>query len=85
MTPTPCRSTNGAHPSVVNLSLGGTTHLDALDAAVKALVDQGVVMVIAAANSGVDVGDASPADVAEAITVGAMEVHDAVPSFSNFG
>jgi cerevisin len=75
----------GTHPSVVNLSLGGTSHSNALDAAVKALVDQGVVMVIAAGNDGVDVGDASPADVAEAITVGAMDVHDAVPSFSDFG
>ena len=48
-------------------------------------MDQGVVMVIAAGNDGVDVGDASPADVDEAITVGAMYVFDAVPSFSNFG
>jgi subtilisin family serine protease len=68
----------------VNLSLGGTTHSNALEAAVKALVDQGVVMVIAAGNAGVDVGDATP-DVDEAIVVGAMGVHDAVPCFSNFG
>jgi len=78
-------STTGARPSVVNLSLGGSGHSNALDAAVQALVDQGVVMVIAAGNDGVDVGTASPADTAGAITVGAMDVHDAVPSFSNFG
>lgn len=75
----------GPRPSVVNLSLGGSGHSNSLDAAVKALVAQGIVMVIAAGNDGVEIGDASPADVAEAITVGAMDVRDAVPSFSNFG
>jgi subtilisin family serine protease len=62
-------STNGTHPSVVKLSLGGTTHSNALDATGKALVDQGVVMVIAAGNDGVDVGDASLVDLDEAMTV----------------
>ena len=75
----------GPRPSVVNLSLGGSGHSNSLDAAVKSLVAQGIVMVIAAGNDGVEVGDASPADVAEAITVGAMDVNDNVPSFSNFG
>jgi len=75
----------GARPSVVNLSLGGSGHSDALDAAVQALVAQGITMSIAAGNDGVDVGDSSPADVEDAITVGAMDVQDDVPNFSNFG
>ncbi|CAG7855232.1 SubName: Full=Probable endopeptidase K {ECO:0000313/EMBL:CCA73645.1} [Serendipita indica DSM 11827] len=52
---------------------------------VSSPVVRGVVVVIAAGNDGVEVGDASPADVPEAITVGAMDVNDNVPSFSNFG
>jgi len=71
--------------AVVNMSLGGSSHSNALDSAVKSLVGQGVVVVIAGGNDGNDVGTSSPADVDEAITVGAMDVHDAVPSFSAFG
>lgn len=78
-------STRSGRPSVVNMSLGGSSHSRALDAAVQSLIAQGVVVVIAAGNDGVEVGDASPADVPEAITVGAMDVNDNVPSFSNFG
>ncbi|KIM22429.1 hypothetical protein M408DRAFT_18182 [Serendipita vermifera MAFF 305830] len=84
-TPVDTGAATGPRPAVVNMSLGGSGHSNALDAAVKALVAQGVVMVIAAGNDGVEVGDASPADVQEAITVGAMDVRDNVPSFSNFG
>jgi hypothetical protein len=59
-------------------------HSNALDAAVKALVDLGVVMVIATKKDGVDVGDACLANVGEAIAVEDMGVHDAVPSLTNF-
>lgn len=74
-----------ASRAVVNMSLGGDSHSNALDAAVQSLVAQGVVVVIAAGNSGVTVGTSSPADVDTAIVVGAMDVHDTVPSFSDFG
>lgn len=78
--------TSGPNPSVVNLSLGGTSNSRALDNAVKSLInDHGVVVVVAAGNEGVEIGNASPADVEEAITVGASDVFDRVPSFSNFG
>jgi hypothetical protein len=43
------------------------------------------MMVIAIGNDGMDVGDASPADVNEAIAVGSMDVHDAVPSLAISG
>jgi subtilisin family serine protease len=77
---------SGPNPSVVNLSLGGTSNSRALDNAVKSLIaDHGVVVVVAAGNEGVEIGNASPADVEEAITVGASDVFDRVPSFSNFG
>ncbi|KAG8850125.1 subtilisin-like serine protease [Serendipita sp. 411] len=86
--PTSLNSTSpgtGFRPAVVNMSLGGSGNSRSLDRAVKALIAQGVVVVVAAGNDGVDVGDSSPAGVAEAISVGAMDVRDQVPSFSNFG
>lgn len=69
----------------MNIWLGGTTHSNALSAAVRAFVDRGLVMVIAARNDGVDMGDVSPADVVAAIIIGAMFIHGDVPSFSKFG
>lgn len=76
---------NAIRPSVVNMSLGGSANSRSFDAAVKSLVAQGIVVVVAAGNEGVDVGNSSPAGIAEAITVGAADVNDGVASFSNFG
>ncbi|KAG8830049.1 subtilisin-like serine protease [Serendipita sp. 399] len=87
--PTSLNSTTGSQggrrPAVVNMSLGGSSNSRSLDRAVRALISQGIVVVVAAGNDGVDVGNSSPAGVQEAITVGAMDVRDQVPSFSNFG
>jgi hypothetical protein len=78
-------NTTTANRAVVNMSLGGDSHSNALDAAVQSLIAQGVVVVIAAGNAGTQIGTSSPADVAQAISVGAMDVHDNVPNFSDFG
>lgn len=78
--------------AVANLSLGVDRGDDgtAIEAAVRALIDEGVVVVVAAGN-----GDSSatpfdacaiaPGDVDRALTVGAVGVNDNVTSYSNFG
>jgi len=72
------------HPAVANMSLGGPVST-ALDDAVRASIVDGVTYCIAAGNSSADASTQSPADVSQAITVGATSSNDAWASFSNFG
>ncbi|MEU6573903.1 S8 family peptidase [Streptomyces sp. NPDC046805] len=77
--------TRHAHrPAVANLSLGGY-HNSQLDTAVSNSVRSGVTYTVAAGNDGLPANLYSPADVPEAITVGATDRTDARASFSNFG
>ncbi len=71
-------------PAVANMSLGAGAS-DALDAAVIATVGDGVNIVVAAGNSGKDACTTSPARVAVAVTVGALDASDTRAAFSNFG
>ncbi|MFJ9544029.1 S8 family peptidase [Streptomyces sp. NPDC101225] len=71
-------------PAVANLSLGGS-HNAQLDAAVRTSIASGVTYAVAAGNDGRPAGLFSPADVREAITVGATGRTDARAGFSNFG
>jgi subtilisin family serine protease len=71
-------------PAVANLSLGGATN-SSLDAAVTALVNDGVSVSVAAGNDNVDACTQSPARAAAALTVAASDRSDARASFSNFG
>ncbi|MFF4255903.1 S8 family peptidase [Streptomyces sp. NPDC001663] len=71
-------------PAVANLSLGGY-HNAQLDAAVRNSIRSGVTYAVAAGNDGLPAALYSPADVKEAITVGATDRTDARASFSNFG
>lgn len=71
-------------PAVANLSLGAGT-APILDSAVSKSIQSGVTYVIAAGNSGVDACTSSPAKVKTAITVGAIDVTDLRPSWSNYG
>ncbi len=80
---------NGA--DVINLSLGGSTlytgacdsNLDAQ--AVNNAVNQGVVVAVAAGNSGSINGITSPGCASKVITVGAIDKNDGRTSFSNEG
>ncbi|WP_043687564.1 S8 family peptidase [Streptomyces xylophagus] len=77
--------TRHAHkPAVANLSLGGYYNAQ-LDAAVRNSIASGVTYTVAAGNDGLPAGLYSPADVKEAITVGATDRNDARASFSNIG
>ncbi|MXM67411.1 S8 family serine peptidase [Streptomyces sp. HUCO-GS316] len=71
-------------PAVANLSLGGSYNAQ-LDAAVRSSIASGVTYTVAAGNDGLPAGLSSPADVREAITVGATDRKDARAGFSNFG
>jgi Tol biopolymer transport system component len=79
---------NHSTPSaaLMAFSIGSTTTgASALDAAVSALVASGVPAVVAAGNNNLSAGTRSPARVAEAITVGAVDQFDTRASTSNFG
>jgi hypothetical protein len=71
-------------PAVANLSLGAGT-APILDSAVSKSIQAGVTYVVAAGNSGADACTMSPAKVKTAITVGAIDVADLRPSWSNYG
>ncbi|CAO3673240.1 unnamed protein product [Umbelopsis ramanniana] len=77
------------HKSIVNLSLG-TQKSTALDQAVTALVNAGIIMVAAAGNGdengvGQDACEFSPASARTALTVGSTDRFDNIASFSNYG
>ena len=71
-------------PAVANMSLGGGVS-PSLDAAVLALINDGVTVVVAAGNESADASTSSPANVDAAITVAASSSNDSFAGFSNFG
>jgi subtilisin family serine protease len=74
---------NHVKPAVANMSLQNLSA--ASDVAVNALINAGVVTVVAAGNANTNACNGSPARVTNAITVGATERTDARSGFSNFG
>ncbi|MFD5265826.1 S8 family peptidase [Streptomyces sp. NPDC058335] len=71
-------------PAVANVSLGGPYSAQ-LDAAVRASIRSGVTYTVAAGNEGRAAALSSPADVRQAITVGATDRRDARAAYSNHG
>jgi len=71
-------------PAVANLSLGGRAG-QALDDAVIASINSGIVYTLAAMNNTADACRYSPARVRAAITVAASDRYDRQASFSNYG
>ena len=77
-------TTNHVKPAVANVSLGGGAST-ALDDAVRRSIAAGITYAVAAGNDAMDACWASPARVAEAITIGATTSSDARASYSNYG
>ncbi|MER6187790.1 S8 family peptidase [Streptomyces sp. NPDC001652] len=71
-------------PAVANVSLGGYRNAQ-LDAAVRNSIKSGVTYTVAAGNDALPASLYSPANVRQAITVGASDRKDARADFSNFG
>ncbi len=71
-------------PAVANMSLGGDASA-ALDLALRNVVAEGVVVVVASGNSSKDACLESPAREPQAITVGATGDADYLAWFSNYG
>lgn len=71
-------------PGIINLSLGGPAN-SAVDSAVAAATQAGLVVVVAAGNSGADACQYSPARAPSAITIGATDQSDNRAGYSNFG
>ena len=74
----------GTGPAVANLSLGAGAS-SSLDAAIAAVVNAGVSVVVAAGNDDRDACEVSPARSSHAVTVGASTSADERASFSNRG
>ncbi|KAK7756130.1 Suppressor of the cold-sensitive snRNP biogenesis mutant brr1-1 [Diatrype stigma] len=70
--------------SVVSISLAVPSS-DALNSAVDALTDLGVLVVAGAGNDGADASTRSPAGASTAFTVGAIAINNTRPEWSNFG
>ncbi|MFP5488701.1 MAG: S8 family serine peptidase, partial [Acidimicrobiia bacterium] len=71
-------------PAVANLSLGGVAS-SSIDAAVEALIADGVTVVVSAGNDAAPTCNYSPARVPAAVTVAASRSDDQRASYSNYG
>ncbi|QRW16752.1 subtilisin-like protease 8 [Rhizoctonia solani] len=78
------RSASSGRPSVAIMSLGGPGD-SAIDSAVSNAIGRGIHFSVAAGNSNVNAGSTSPARVAAANTVGAVDSSNRKASFSNYG
>lgn len=72
-------------PSVATMSLGSSMPVEALDNAVNNAIEGGLHFAIAAGNSNIPADSSSPARVATANTIGAVDSKNQKASFSNYG
>ncbi|KAK6537210.1 hypothetical protein TWF694_011407 [Orbilia ellipsospora] len=70
--------------SVVSMSLGGS-YSPTVNSAITTLWNAGIISAVAAGNEGVDAANDSPASAPQAITVGAIDNTNIMPSWSNYG
>jgi subtilisin family serine protease len=71
-------------PAVVNMSIGGS-YSSSVNNAIQDLIDDGVVVVVAAGNESDDACLYSPSSATNAITVGSSTITDQDASYSNIG
>lgn len=72
-------------PAVLNMSLGSDSTSSIIDDAVREVMGDGVLAVVAAGNAAKDACLTSPGRVTEALTVAASDQGDLQTSFSNYG
>lgn len=71
-------------PAIVNVSVGMPKSVP-FDEAMRALIADGLIVIGAAGNQGKDACGYSPARELSVITVGATDMKDSRPTYSNFG
>lgn len=76
---------SGVLPSVISMSLGGRGADPVYTKSIGAATAKGIVVVVAAGNSGLDSCDFSPAFAADAITVAGTTTKNSRAYYSNFG
>ena len=72
-------------PAVVNLSIGFDRRVSEIEAKIALLMEEGIVVVAAAGNSGTSACNSTPAGTRGTISVGASSSSDNEPSWSNYG
>ncbi|KAH7326859.1 putative subtilisin-like serine protease [Rhizoctonia solani] len=75
---------SSGRPSIATMSLGGPRD-SAIDSAVTSAITRGIHFTVAAGNDNHDAAEDSPAHVAAANTIGAVDSTNLKASFSNFG
>ena len=75
---------NKKMPCIINISLGGTFS-SSLNTAVQNCLNNGIQVVMASGNSGIDAINTSPCNVTGGITVSAYDQTKKKPTWSNFG
>ncbi|HEX8904275.1 MAG TPA: S8 family peptidase, partial [Longimicrobiaceae bacterium] len=76
--------TNGIHPAVANMSLGGGVN-STLNSAASNLAASGIFLAVAAGNENQDACNVSPASASGVFTTASSTSSDAKSSFSNWG
>ena len=71
-------------PAVANMSIGGT-YSASVNRAVQRSINAGIVYVVAAGNEGTNACHGSPSGITAAVTVGASDMSDRRPAWSNYG
>lgn len=74
-------------PSILNASFGGPSTVSK-EAAFNTAINNGIILIAAAGNDGVNLdtnNDEFPAEIRQALTIGASDTNDNIASFSNYG
>lgn len=75
---------NHKKPAVINMSLGGSFS-STLNTAVQNCLNNGIQVICAAGNEGIDASNTSPANVTGALTITAYDTFKTKPQWGNWG
>ncbi|KAF8705477.1 peptidase S8 family, partial [Rhizoctonia solani] len=78
------RAASSGRPTIATMSLGGDID-SAIDSAVSSAISRGIHFTVAAGNENQNAANVSPAHVAAANTIGAVDSSNRKASFSNYG